>query len=261
MKKHAVLQGYQGITGIGACLILVCLAAWAAAPDKEKKQEQVAPYQAARERMVSRDIASGDLWGRQAVKDARVLDAMGRVLRHEFVPRELREQAYSDRPLPIGYGQTISQPYIVASMTELLAPKAAHTALEIGAGSGYQAAVLAELVKKVYTIEIVPELGSRAEETLKRLKYGNTEVKTGDGYHGWPEHAPFDLIIVTAAAGHIPPPLVEQLKPGGRMVIPVGPPMQVQQLMLLEKDKDGNVRQRSVMPVRFVPLTRTPGGE
>jgi len=259
--KHAVLLGIHGMGCLQACLVITCLATWAVAAETDAKKDQPDPYRAQRERMVSQDIAKGDLWGRQAVKDAKVLAAMRKVLRHEFVPREMRDQAYADRPLPIGYGQTISQPYVVASMTELLQPKPEHTALEIGAGSGYQAAVLAELVKKVYTIEIVSELSDRAAATLKRLKYDNVTVKTGDGYHGWPEHAPFDLLIVTAAAAHIPPPLVEQLKPGGRMVIPVGPPMQVQQLMILEKREDGSIRQRSVMPVRFVPLTRAPGGE
>lgn len=213
------------------------------------------PYKAARERMVREDIASGG-WGRTAVKDEAVLRAMRTVPRHEFVPRSHRDEAYADRPLPIGYGQTISQPYIVAAMTELLKPDRDDVVLEIGTGSGYQAAILSPLVKEVYTIEIVKELGESAADRLKRLKYGNVHVRVGDGYHGWPEHAPFDGIIVTAAASHIPPPLLEQLKPGGRMVIPVGPPFQVQNLMLVEKDAEGRTKQRSLMPVQFVPLTR-----
>jgi protein-L-isoaspartate(D-aspartate) O-methyltransferase len=214
------------------------------------------PYQAQRERLVNERLAKDGSFGRTAVQDETVLEAMRRVKRHEFVPAALARQAYDDRPLPIGHGQTISQPYIVASMTELLRLKKEDKVLEIGTGSGYQAAVLAEIVEEVYSIEIVRELGESGAELLKRLGYDGVEVRIGDGYHGWREHAPFDAIIVTAAASHIPPPLVEQLKPGGRMVIPVGPPFQVQQLMLLEKEEDGTVRQRSLMPVQFVPLTR-----
>ncbi len=202
-----------------------------------------------REQMVKETI---ELRG---VKDPVTLKAMRNVPRHEFVDEQLKRMAYADRPLPIGYGQTISQPYIVAAMTEMLQVKEGDVVLEIGAGSGYQAAVLAEFVDHVYTIEIVPELAEISTERLKRLGYDNATVKEGDGYFGWEEHAPFDGIIVTAAATHIPPPLIEQLKPGARMVIPVGPPMQVQNLMLVEKQEDGTITQRSVMPVRFVPLT------
>lgn len=207
------------------------------------------PFAEARERMVRETIELRD------VSDPATLRAMRAVPRHEFVESGMVRQAYADRPLPIGYGQTISQPYIVAYMTELLQVEPGDVVLEIGAGSGYQAAVLAEIVDQVYTIEIVPQLAELSTERMKRLGYDNVTVKEGDGYFGWEEHAPFDGIIVTAAATHIPPPLVEQLKPGARMVIPVGPPMQVQTLMLVEKDDEGQVRQRSLMPVRFVPLT------
>ena len=186
---------------------------------------------------------------------APVLAAMGRVERHEFVPEALRHRAYEDRPLPIGYGQTISQPYIVALMTDLLEPAPGARLLEVGTGSGYQAAVLAELGLEVYTIEIVPELGEQAAARLKRLGYGTAATRVGDGYNGWPEGAPFDGIVVTAAAGHVPPPLIAQLKPGGRMVIPVGPAFMVQQLVLVTKAKDGTLRTRQLLPVRFVPLT------
>ncbi len=161
----------------------------------------------------------------------------------------------TNRPLPIGHGQTISQPYIVALMTELLAPKAGDVVLEVGTGSGYQAAVLAELGARVYTIEIVPPLANSAALRLEQLGYSNVEVRLGDGYYGWPEHAPFDGIIVTAAANAIPPPLIEQLKPGGRMLIPVGAPFSAQELIVLVKDTKGKVSTRSVLPVAFVPLT------
>lgn len=190
----------------------------------------------------------------RGISDPQVLRSMATVPREKFVPKELRNNAYDDGPLPIGYGQTISQPYIVALMTEQLQPKPNQRVLEIGTGSGYQAAVLSELVAEVYTIEIVRPLAQRAEALLRELGYKNVHVKAGDGYKGWPEHAPFDAIIVTAAPDHVPPPLVEQLKEGGRMVIPVGK-SGWQDLYLLEK-RDGQVKQTSVIPVRFVPLTR-----
>ena len=239
-----------------ACVVPLSLVAYASeqnggAPKPEKED----PYREDRERMVRVDIARTG-WGRQGVKDKTVLEAMRSVPRHAFVPDRQRRRAYADAPLPIGYGQTISQPYIVAYMTDMLKPEKDHKVLEIGTGSGYQAAVLAEIVKEVYTIEIVPELGESARKRLKDLGYGNVTARVGDGYFGWKEHGPFDAIIVTAAASHIPPPLVEQLKPGGRMAIPVGPPLQVQHLMLLEKIEDGSVVKRNVMTVRFVPLTR-----
>lgn len=212
-------------------------------------------YQAKRNAMVERDIA-GSFLGRKGIKDKAVLEAMRTVRRHEFVPPNLLRQAYADHPLPIGHGQTISQPYIVAYMTEMLKLEKDHVVLEVGTGSGYQAAVLAKIVKQVYTIEIIPKLGESAKERLERLGYTNVETRVGDGYHGWAEHGPFDAIIVTAAASHIPPPLIEQLKPGGIMAIPVGPPGRVQHLLLVKKQDDGTVVQRSEMAVRFVPLTR-----
>ncbi len=210
----------------------------------------------ARERMVAEDIAADGYFGRRGVKDGAVLDAMRTVPRHRFVSESLQDKAYADSPLPIGYGQTISQPYIVALMTELLHVDSDDAVLEIGTGSGYQAAVLGQIVRRVCTIEIVEPLAKSAEVRLAELKYENVETRHGDGYYGWKEHAPFDGIIVTAAASHIPPPLVEQLKPGGRMVIPVGPPFGNQRLFLLEKKMDGSITQRSVLAVRFVPLTR-----
>ena len=188
-----------------------------------------------------------------------VLEAMAQIPRHEFVPEGQRPYAYQDRPLPIGHGQTISQPFIVAMMTDLLNLDSGDTALEVGTGSGYQAAVLSPLADEVYSIEIVPELGRRAAATLDRLGFQNVDTRVGDGYYGWPEAAPFDGIVVTAAASHIPPPLVEQLATGGRMVIPIGGAFSVQQLMLVEKQPDGSVTTRELLPVRFVPFTR--GGQ
>ena len=192
---------------------------------------------------------------RRGVREPAVLKAMQTVKRHEFVPATEVDNAYDDRPLPIGYGQTISQPYIVAYMTEIIKPKADYKVLEIGTGSGYQAAVLSAIVKEVYTIEIVPELGNAAANRLKKSGYKNIQAKTDDGYNGWKEHAPFDAIMVTAAAEYIPPPLIEQLKDGGLMVIPVGSPFMTQMLMLVEK-KGKKTRTKSLLPVAFVPFTR-----
>ena len=189
--------------------------------------------------------------------DMDVMEIMGKVPRHQFVPSNLRDSAYENRPLPIGHGQTISQPYIVALMTDLLQADKDDIALEIGTGSGYQAAILAELVNHVYTIEIIKPLGVEARERLEELGYNNVTTRIGDGYYGWEAHAPFDVIIVTAAAGSIPPPLINQLKPGGRMVIPVGGAFFTQQLMLVEKTSEGKVTTRQILPVRFVPLTRS----
>jgi protein-L-isoaspartate(D-aspartate) O-methyltransferase len=192
--------------------------------------------------------------GKQGFDD-RVMDVMGKVPRHEFVPPDQAPYAYRNRPLPIGHGQTISQPYIVALMTDLLRVKPGDVVFELGTGSGYQAAVLAELVNHVYTIEIIPPLAKQADERLVKLGYRNIRVKIADGYYGWEEQAPFDAIIVTASAGHIPPSLVKQLKRGGRMVIPVGAPFMVQDLMLVEKQADGSITSRSILPVSFVPVT------
>lgn len=185
----------------------------------------------------------------------RVMLAMGMVPRHEFVPTMLRSKAYQNRPLPIGYGQTISQPYIVALMTDLLQPQPDHNVLEIGTGSGYQAAVLSQLVEQVYSVEIIEELGLSTTDLLSRLDFKNIKTDIADGYNGWPQHGPFDGIIVTAAISHIPPPLVRQLKKGGRMVIPVGTRFQTQYLTLVEKDLQGIVTTRQVLPVKFVPFT------
>ena len=190
--------------------------------------------------------------------DASVMEAMTRVPRHAFVPEALRDKAYADRPLPIGYGQTISQPFIVALMTHLLEAEADDVMLEIGTGSGYQAAVLGELVRTACTIEIVPGLAERASGRLQALDYANVETRVGDGYDGWEDCGPFDGIVITAAASHVPPPLVRQLKPGGRMVIPVGDPFTTQQLTLVVKRPDGGVTTRQLLPVRFVPFTRRP---
>ncbi|WEX75237.1 protein-L-isoaspartate(D-aspartate) O-methyltransferase [Sinorhizobium numidicum] len=190
--------------------------------------------------------------------DPAVLRTMGTVPRHRFVPEAQRDAAYHDRPVPIGHGQTISQPFIVALMTDLINVGSGDTVLEIGTGSGYQAAVLSPLAEKVYSIEIIPELGKRAAARLAVLRFDNVEVKVDDGYYGWPEHAPFDGIVVTAAASHIPPPLVEQLARGGRMVIPVGGPFATQFLMLVEKRPDGGVTTRQLLPVSFVPLRGGP---
>lgn len=187
--------------------------------------------------------------------DPRVMAALREVPRHRFVPSWLAERAYENRPLPIGHGQTISQPYIVALMTDLLALNPDDVVLEVGTGSGYQAAVLAELVAQVYTIEIVAPLAEEAATRLEELGYDNIETHVGDGYGGWPQHAPFDAIMVTAGAEHIPQPLIDQLKPGGRMIIPVGGSARTQHLLLVEKDAEGEVETRRILPVRFVPLT------
>ena len=187
--------------------------------------------------------------------DPRVRQAMATVPRHEFIPADERRYAYANQPLPIGHGQTISQPYIVAIMTDLIEPEPDDVVLEVGTGSGYQAAVLARVVRKVCSIEIIPALAKRARRDLNRLGFGNVETRTGDGYYGWPDCGPFDAIVVTAGAAHVPPPLIEQLKPGGRMIIPVGSRFLTQQLLLVEKDAAGDVTTRHVLPVRFVPLT------
>lgn len=206
-------------------------------------------YEAARNRMVATQIES------RGIKNKAVLDAMRKVPRHLFVPAEYEKEAYGDYPLPIGYGQTISQPYIVAYMTDVVKPAQKKKALEIGTGSGYQAAVLAEIVDKVYTIEIVPELARESADRLKKMGYKNIICKFGDGYKGWPEYSPFDIIVVTAAAEQIPQPLIDQLSEGGRLVIPVGPASAVQELILVEK-RNGKAEKRRLTFVRFVPFRR-----
>lgn len=212
-------------------------------------EHQPDKYEAARKRMVKIQIRD------RGIKNQAVLDAMNTVPRHLFVPREYQNEAYNDYPLPIGYGQTISQPYIVAYMTEVLRPDKKMKALEIGTGSGYQAAVLAELVNEVYTIEIVPELAAESAGRFKEMGYDNITCKYGDGYQGWPEHAPFDIIIVTAAADQIPRPLIDQLAENGRLVIPVGLPAAIQELILITK-KNGKPVERRLSYVRFVPFKR-----
>ncbi len=220
------------------------------------------PYAAQRMRMleeIARHTRETRLETGRAALSERVMAAMAKVPRHRFVQAIEERSAYHDRPLPIGSGQTISQPFIVALMTDLMDVKPADKVLEIGTGSGYQAAVLAELAATVYTIEIVEPLGREAAERLRALGYRNIVVKIGDGYQGWPEHAPFDSIMVTAAAREVPQPLIDQLKPGGRLVIPVGSQSGGQTLYLMEKQLDGQISRRAVLAVRFVPLTDKSG--
>jgi len=234
------------------------------APDVEVKKPQVGQvrpsheHPAFRERVAQREaMVSKQIAGRafaQPVKDRKVLEAMRTVPRHAFVPERYQGQAYADRPLPIGYGQTISQPYIVGYMTELLELDEESKVLEIGTGSGYQAAVAAELAGQVYSIEIIKALGESGRRRLKELGYKNVQVKVADGYYGWPEKGPFEAIIVTAASSHIPGPLIEQLKPGGRLVIPLGSAWRAQELVLVSKGADGTLQSRGVMGVRFVPM-------
>jgi protein-L-isoaspartate(D-aspartate) O-methyltransferase len=202
-----------------------------------------------REKMVKEQIEQ------RGIQDPATLSSLRKVQRHLFVPDNLRDYAYDDRPLPIGYGQTISQPYIVAYMTEIIKPRPDYNVLEIGTGSGYQAAILSGIVKEVYSIEIVDSLCNQARNRLGKLNYKNIHVRSGDGYHGWKDKSPFDAIVVTAAAEHIPPPLIAQLKENGKMIIPVGSPFMTQQLMLVEK-KNGRMRTSSMMPVQFVPFKR-----
>ncbi len=227
----------SGVLGIIACLMLF------AAPGD--------PFVREREAMVNAQIVG------QGIKDPSVVDAMRSVKRHLFVPQALASSAYDDRPLPIGYGQTISQPFIVAFMTEILKIKPGAKVLEIGTGSGYQAAILACVTPEVYSVEIIEALGLAAGKRLRALGYNTVRVKIADGYYGWEAYAPYDALIVTAAAEYIPPPLIRQLKDGGRMVIPVGSPFMVQKLMLVEK-QNSTVYTRDILPVRFVPLRRGP---
>lgn len=205
--------------------------------------------------IIEDDVRATSAYLGQTKLDPRVLTAIATVPRHEFVPPELRRLAYQNRPLPIGHGQTISQPYIVAIMTDLLRLEPQSRVLEIGTGSGYQAAILAELVNEVYSIEIIKPLAEQAAVRLERLGYDKVKTIQGDGYYGWEQHAPFDAIIVTAAASHIPPPLIKQLKVGGRMIIPVGSLFMAQELLLVKKEEGGKITTRQILPVRFVPLT------
>ena len=246
-KRLPVLNNLLRIVAI--CCFLLLSFAEAFAEDQ---------YDKARKRLIKEiegDVRATSSYLKKEALDPRVLQALATVPRHEFVPKGERKYAYQNRPLPIGYGQTISQPYIVAIMTDLLLVDKDDRVLEIGTGSGYQAAVLAELVEEVYSIEIIEPLGKKARKRLKKLGYKNVDVRIGDGYYGWEEHAPYDAIVVTAAAGHIPPPLIQQLRPGGTMLIPVGSRFSVQQLVLITKDTDGKVTSRQILPVRFVPLT------
>ena len=230
-------------------LLSVCNAAVAA------NTQEYSQRRAALIKEISEDVrATSSYLGRDAL-DPRVMQALAKVPRHEFVPLDERDRAYLNQPLPIGYGQTISQPYIVALMTEALQLKTNSKVLEIGTGSGYQAAVLSEFTPQVFTIEIITPLAEQARERLQKLGYHTVRVRAADGYFGWPEEAPFDGIIVTCAAGHIPPPLIAQLRQGGRMVIPVGGFYEVQRLMVVTKDEDGMVRTQELLPVRFVPMT------
>jgi len=217
--------------------------------------EDDAEYAAARSAMIDEITAYARSGGESVPFSGSVLEAMSKVPRHEFVPVESRRSAYDNRPLPIGHGQTISQPYIVALMTHLSEPDPDDTVLEIGTGSGYQAAIFSALVRRVYSIEIIEPLATQAKARLDRLGYDNVTTRLGDGYYGWEEHAPFDAIVVTAAASHVPPPLIAQLKPGGRMVVPVGGRFLTQQLLLIEKTMDEEIVTRQIAAVRFVPLT------
>ena len=205
---------------------------------------------------ITQDVRDTAQYLNRRALDERVMRALAEVPRHEFVPATERASAYQNRPLPIGFGQTISQPYIVAIMTDLVEPRPGCRAFELGTGSGYQAAILSALCEKVYTVEIVEPLGTAARTRMRRLGYENVEVRIGDGYYGWSEHAPFDVIVVTAAGSHIPPPLIEQLKPGGHMILPVGTRFTAQQLVLVSKAPDGRLTTRQILPVAFVPLTR-----
>ncbi len=232
-----------------ACLLAMNAGCDPVLPTAGQAEDGAGDYEIERKRMVETQIRVPE----RGIRHDGVLKAMLEVPRHEFVPLKYRSEAYDDRPLPIGHRQTISQPFIVAFMSEALDPQPMHRVLEIGTGSGYQAAVLARLVKEVFTIEIVEPLGRQAEKDLKRLGYNNVQVRVGDGYAGWPEQAPFDTIIVTCAPDHVPQPLTDQLKEGGRLIIPVGE-LGNQSLVLIRK-KDGRLKQEQVMEVRFVPMT------
>jgi protein-L-isoaspartate(D-aspartate) O-methyltransferase len=243
------MQNYSGMAMLVTLGLALAGAQCRSAPISTQEPVQ-SNFNLARERMVEEQLRA------RGIQNTRVLEAMRTVPRHEFVPETYKNQAYDDTPLPTSSGQTISQPYIVALMTELISPQPEFRVLEVGTGSGYQAAILSRLVRDVYTIEIVPELARTATQRLERLAFRNVHVREGDGYLGWPEHGPFDAILVTAGAPEIPKPLVEQLKPGGRLVIPVNNNDGYQTLQVLEKNRDGKVQVRDLIPVRFVPLVR-----
>jgi protein-L-isoaspartate(D-aspartate) O-methyltransferase len=249
MKKEPGVRPMRRQARLVSAFFAAVLFATPTAAQEVRTQERAA--------MVA-DIEAHARGAPQAVKNGAlnpaILQAMRTIPRHEFTPESVRPHAYEDRPLPIGYGQTISQPFIVALMTDLLNVESHDKVLEIGTGSGYQAAILSPLAERVYSIEIILELGKRAGEVLGSLGFANVETKIADGYFGWPGKAPFDAIVVTAAASHIPPPLLEQLKPGGRMVIPIGGPFSAQQLMLVEKTPGGGLTTRQLLPVQFVPF-------
>ena len=236
---------------IAITLSVLMLAFWPAAAGAAGYTTE----RAAMIRDIEKDVRETSLYIDKEELDARVMKAIGTVPRHEFVPENQQSYAYENRPLSIGHGQTISQPYIVALMTDLIKLKSGDKVLEIGTGSGYQAAILAEIAGSVYTIEIIEPLGEAVKKRFQRLGYKNITSRIGDGYYGWEEHAPFDAIVVTATASHIPPPLIKQLKPGGHMVIPIGSRFLTQQLVLASKDNSGHMTTKQILPVRFVPLT------
>jgi protein-L-isoaspartate(D-aspartate) O-methyltransferase len=251
MRVAGTAEGHllSSLTSFGmTCVILSLSAALEAGSVQAQTDEK--HWRAARERLVAEDLVP------QGISDSATLAAMRAVPRHEFVPPDQRPYAYENTPLPIGNDQTISQPVVVALMTQLVRPRAGMRVLEVGTGSGYQAAVLAETGARVWTIEIYRALAEAARRRLARLGYGGVIVRHGDGYAGWPEAAPFDAIVVTAGADSIPPPLIEQLAPGGRLVMPVGDPLLDQELILVEKDAAGRIASRRLLPVRFVPLLR-----
>ena len=253
------MQHTHGLAPLPLPLILMLFLGLAVfmAPSPTLSQTD-AQFEQARNKLVKEieaDVQQTSIYLDKEALDPRVMKSMATVPRHQFVPLKQRPFAYQNRPLPIGHGQTISQPYIVAIMTDLIKPKPGDRVLEIGTGSGYQAAILSELVKEVYTIEIIKPLGEEARSRFENLNYKNIQTRIGDGYYGWKEAAPFDGIVVTAAASHVPPPLVQQLKPGGRMIIPVGSAFMVQHLVIVEKSLQGKITTRQILPVQFVPLT------
>jgi protein-L-isoaspartate(D-aspartate) O-methyltransferase len=249
MARYSKKRGQRMHVSLNAViLLLISLGASASDP--------FAPARARMIRAIEDDVRATTAELGRPELDSRVMGVMAAVPRHVFVPPQLQSSAYQNRPLPIGYGQTISQPYIVAIMTDLLGVKSGDVVLEVGTGSGYQAAVLSRLVGRVYSVEIIEPLAEQASERLRKLGYRNVFLRHSDGYHGWKEAGPFDAIIVTAAASHVPPPLIQQLKPGGTMMIPVGSPFTTQSLLFVRKTADGRITTRQVLPVAFVPLTR-----